>query len=111
MGNPEIVNASPAGFARFCTLRGWLSQWSYDDALCDGPTQIARTTTPFAIIENTADDVCPRSDTQAYFEACPRDDKEMLRITGASHYFANQPHLLTQALDFTGNWVRKHDLL
>ena len=23
---------SPFGLARFCTLRSWLSQWSYDDA-------------------------------------------------------------------------------
>ena len=27
---------SPVGLARFCTLRSWLSQWSYDDANGDG---------------------------------------------------------------------------
>ena len=32
LGDPEVVNNSPVGLARFCTLRSWLSQWSYDDA-------------------------------------------------------------------------------
>ena len=30
MGNPQMINNAPAGLARFCTLRSWLSQWSYD---------------------------------------------------------------------------------
>jgi hypothetical protein len=33
LGDPQVVNTSPVGLARFCTLRSWLSQWSYDDAL------------------------------------------------------------------------------
>ena len=32
LGDPQVVNNSPVGLARFCTLRSWLSQWSYDDA-------------------------------------------------------------------------------
>ena len=32
LGDPQVVNMSPVGLARFCTLRGWLSQWRYDDA-------------------------------------------------------------------------------
>jgi hypothetical protein len=30
--DPQVVNMGPFGLARFCTLRSWLSQWSYDDA-------------------------------------------------------------------------------
>lgn len=30
LGDPQLVNRSPVGLARFCTLRNWLSQWSYD---------------------------------------------------------------------------------
>jgi len=111
LGDPRIVNTSPAGFARFCTLRGWLSQWSLDDALCDGPIQLARTSVPFMIIENTADEVCPRSDTLAYFEASRREDKEMLRIPGATHYYAGQPELLAEAIRFTRRWLEKHNLV
>ena len=35
LGDPQVVNMSPVGLARFCTLRNWLSQWSYDDAGAD----------------------------------------------------------------------------
>ena len=36
LGDPQQVNMSPVGLARFSTLRGWLSQWSYDEARGDG---------------------------------------------------------------------------
>ena len=32
LGEPEVVNNSPIGLARYCSLRSWLSQWSYDHA-------------------------------------------------------------------------------
>jgi hypothetical protein len=32
LGDPQVVNMSLVGLARFLTLRSWLSQWSYDDA-------------------------------------------------------------------------------
>jgi hypothetical protein len=30
--DPQVVNNHPVGLARFCTLRSWPSQWSYDGA-------------------------------------------------------------------------------
>ena len=36
LGDPEVVNNSPIGLARYCSLRSWLSQWSYDHARGDG---------------------------------------------------------------------------
>ena len=32
LGDPAVVNNSASGLARFNSLRGWLSQWSLDDA-------------------------------------------------------------------------------
>jgi hypothetical protein len=32
MTDPRVLTTSPVGLARFCALRGRLSQWSYDDA-------------------------------------------------------------------------------
>jgi hypothetical protein len=32
LGDPRIVNMGPVGLARFCTLRSWLSQWSFDES-------------------------------------------------------------------------------
>lgn len=107
-GNPKVVNTSPAGFARFCTLRSWLSQWSYDDAQGDGPTHLARVRAPFMIIENTADDACPRADTEAFFKASPRDDKKRFKIKGANHYFNGQPEHLTEAVNIVTAWIGQH---
>ena len=36
LGEPSVVNNSPIGLARYCSLRSWLSQWSFDDANGDG---------------------------------------------------------------------------
>src|SRR3546814_11616242 len=36
LGDPKTVNMGPVGLARFCTLRSWLSQWSYNDRHSDG---------------------------------------------------------------------------
>ena len=36
LGEPEVVNNSPIGIARFTSLRSWLSQWSYDLSNADG---------------------------------------------------------------------------
>src|SRR6476646_5036671 len=35
MADPRVVNESAAALGRFNALRGWLSQWSYDDAQFD----------------------------------------------------------------------------
>ena len=36
LGDPRIVNMGPVGLARFCTLRSWLSQWSFDESRANG---------------------------------------------------------------------------
>jgi pimeloyl-ACP methyl ester carboxylesterase len=110
-GDPKVVNTSPAGFARFCSLRSWLSQWSYDDALGDGPTNLKYVTVPFMIIENTADEACPRADTQAFFDAAPRPDKEIFINKGATHYFAGQPEHLKRAINKVQDWLAQKQLI
>src|SRR3546814_14366 len=54
LGDPSVVNNGPVGLARFCTLRSWLSQWSYDDALADGLRSAAAITVPALVIYNSA---------------------------------------------------------
>ena len=56
LGEPEIVNNSPIGLARFCSLRSWLSQWSYDHAQGDGIKSAENISVPTLVIGNTADD-------------------------------------------------------
>ena len=69
LGDPRIANNGPVGLARFCTLRSWLSQWSYDDANACGPTSLGRVTVPVLVVGNSADDACTPQHTDRLFEA------------------------------------------
>jgi diadenosine tetraphosphatase ApaH/serine/threonine PP2A family protein phosphatase len=85
LGDPQVVNNSPGGLARFCTLRSWLSQWSYDDA-------------------------CTPSHTRRLFEAIGHPDREMYEIPGANHYYSG-PHqrgTLRQAVGICTDWLHRH---
>jgi hypothetical protein len=86
LGDPQVVNMSPVGLARFCTLRGWLSQRSYDDARTPGHTR-------------------------RLFEAIGHPDKEIYEIPGATHYYAgpDQRDKLRQAVDIVTDWLVRHD--
>ena len=74
-GDPETVNSGPVGFARFCTLRSWLSQWSMDDSRADAAVGAAQISVPFLAIENSADDGAPPSHMHEVYAACASADK------------------------------------
>ena len=88
LGDPQVVNNSPVGLARFCTLRSWLSQWSYDDANGDAVKCGPDIAVPALVIGNLADDACTPSHTRRLFEAIGHPDKEMHEIPGANHYYS-----------------------
>ena len=111
LGDPRVVNMSPVGLARFCTLRSWLSQWSYDDARGDGVACGRDIAIPALVIGNLADDACTPSHTRRLFEAIGHPDKEMHEIPGATHYYAgpDQRDKLGQAVDIVSDWLVRHD--
>ena len=111
LGDPQVVNMSPVGLARFSTLRGWLSQWSYDDASGDGVACGRDIAVPALVIGNLADDACTPSHTRRLFEAIGHPDKEMHEIPGATHYYAgpDQRDKLRQAVDIVTDWLVRHD--
>ncbi|MDE0724861.1 MAG: hypothetical protein OSB82_00085 [Alphaproteobacteria bacterium] len=94
MGNPQMVNNAPAGLARFCTLRSWLSQWSYDLSCANGPACAKRISVPTLVIGNTAGDGCTPSHTKRIFETIASADKTKRMIQGATHYYFGQPDKL-----------------
>lgn len=110
-GEPEVVNSGPVGFARFCTLRSWLSQWSIDDSRADAATCARGVSIPFLAIENSADDGAPPSHMREVFAACGSQDRRYLTIEGANHYYAGQPELLDQASEATIGFLRERDLI
>ena len=110
LGDPQTVNDSAAGLGRYTTTRSWLSQWSLDDAQVDGVEGAARISVPILILVNTADDACPTTHTDAIYAAVPHDDKEMLQIVGANHYYSGEGQRahLAHALDTMKDWVQRH---
>ena len=111
LGDPRVVNNSPIGLARFCSLRSWLSQWSYDDARADGVACGRDIEVPTLVIGNLADDACTPSHTRRLFDAIGHPDKEMHEIPGANHYYSGpgQRETLAQAVQVITDWLERHD--
>ncbi|WP_297598013.1 alpha/beta fold hydrolase [Mycobacterium sp.] len=111
LGDPQVVNMSPVGLARFSTLRGWLSQWSYDDARGDAVSCGPDIAIPALVIGNLADDACTPSHTRRLFQAIGHPDKEIHEIPGATHYYAgpDQRDALRSAVTIVTDWLIRHD--
>jgi pimeloyl-ACP methyl ester carboxylesterase len=109
LGDPESVNNGPVGLARFCTLRSWLSQWSFDDSNADGVRCAADISVPVLVIGNLADDACTPSHTHRLFDAVTHADKELHEIDGANHYYFGQKHQLAEAVAHCSRWLAAHN--
>ncbi|WP_111657793.1 alpha/beta hydrolase [Isoalcanivorax indicus] len=109
LGEPRQVNNGPVALARFNTLRGWLSQWSYDLSNANGLTCAARLSVPVLVIGNGADDACTPSHTHRLFAAIGHDNKQLHEVAGANHYYFGQPDKLAQAVARCDAWLRAHD--
>lgn len=105
LGEPEVVNDGPVGLARFCTLRSWLSQWSYDDSNADGIRCAARIKAPMLVIENSADDACTPSHAARLLAAATQTTAEHHVIKGANHYYFGQPDLSAKAAGLVKSWI------
>ena len=110
LGDPKQVNMGPVGLARFCSLRSWLSQWSFDESRANGTVNARHVSCPVLVIGNGADNACTPSHTQRLFEAVPHDDKELHEIPGATHYYSGQPQHCAQAVDICGAWLRRRGM-
>jgi len=111
LGDPRVVNMSPVGLARFCTLRSWLSQWSYDDAHADGLRSAARIDVPVLVISNSADDACTPDQAQSLFDAVKHDRKALHEVKGANHYYFGQPDKAQEAVRLCTAWLSANSLL
>ena len=107
MGDPQVVNNTPAGLARFSSLRSWLSQWSYDDARADGPNSGPKISVPVFQIVNSADDACTPAHAQAIFDAVTHADKERYVVRGANHYYFGQPDKMEESVQAQSEWLRR----
>jgi dienelactone hydrolase len=111
LGEPEASNSSPAGIARYSTLRAWLSQWSIDDSNARALHNAPNIHAPVLAVENSADDAVPQPHTRLFFDAVGSKKKKFVRIEKADHYYANQPQQLSEVIDTTIAWLRENQLL
>ena len=110
MGDPEAVNMSPAGLARYSSLRSWLSQWSYDDSRATAPGCGPKISVPVLVVENSADDACPTSHARGIYESIKHANKEKKLIKGATHYYLGQPDKLAESVTATLDWLNRRGL-
>ncbi|OYU71557.1 MAG: alpha/beta hydrolase [Alphaproteobacteria bacterium PA2] len=105
LGDPRIVNDGPVGLGRFSTLRSWLSQWSYDESRANGLVNGANMSCPVLVINNTADLACTPSHAQRLFDAVASQDKTLVHIEGADHYYVDRRDLLPKACTAVISWL------
>jgi dienelactone hydrolase len=111
LGEPEASNSSPAGIARYSTLRAWLSQWSIDDTNARALHNAPHIHVPVLAVENSADDAVPQPHTRLFLDAVGSQKKTYVRIEKADHYYANQPEQLSLVVNTTIAWLRENRLL
>ncbi|WP_433359809.1 alpha/beta hydrolase [Streptosporangium sp. CA-115845] len=112
LGDPQVANDGPAGLARFCTTRGWLSQWSLEYAQVDAVDAAPRITVPTLVVANSADDAVPAAHQRDFFAALPDGDREFHEIIGANHYFSGKRDQLSHldaASVIVRDWMCRHD--
>ena len=107
LGDPETVNNGPVALARFNTLRGWLSQWSFDDSRANGPACAGRITVPALVIGNTADNACTPSHTQRLFDGFQSGQATLREVAGANHYYFGQNDKLAEAVAHCTTWLNE----
>lgn len=111
MGEPRLVNMMPAGLARYCSLRGWLSQWSYRESRADGPKCAGDISVPVLVVENSADDACTPSHAARILAGVRHGDKEFHVVKGATHYYIGQPGKMAEAVGLVSDWLARKSLL
>jgi len=98
----QLVNYGVNNLARFNSLTGWMSQWSFESH-ADGPANLAKTTIPVLHLEYTADGSIFPSDTRQWSAAC-QGREEFHRIKMGTHYMVGRPDLVEEVADRLTDW-------
>lgn len=102
---------SPTTLGHLTSLRSWLSQWSIDDSNADGPAHLGRVSAPVLVVYGTADGAALPSHARALYDGVRHNDRELIGIEGAGHYFEGRPDLIDQFCDTVVDWLARHEML
>lgn len=110
-GDAFGADYSPATLGHLTSLRSWLSQWSIDDSNANGPLHLAHVTVPVLVAYGTADGAALESHAQALYDGITHDDRSLVAIEGAGHYFEGRPDLIDEFCDVVIDWLATRELL
>ncbi len=102
LGDPASVNDGTEGIARFTSCQSFLSQWSVEDTPADAMPALRRIDVPYLMVENEADDVCPRSHV---LDLVGAGDGEHMIIEHANHGYEGQPEKAADAAEVIRDFV------
>lgn len=108
-GTAADANVSPAGPARFCTLRSWLSNWSVDTTNGDARAHLPSVTVPILLVNGTADQGIRASHTDALWDAVVSEPRQRVDIKGGDHYFTDGA-ARAEALEVVADWLTAQGL-
>ena len=108
-GDPWVANFLPASLGHNTSLRSWLSQWSLESN-ADGPFHLGRVSVPVLVAYGSADNAAFPAHAKALYDGVGHDDKQLVELAGANHYFKGQPELLEQFVDTVVDWLDAHGL-
>jgi pimeloyl-ACP methyl ester carboxylesterase len=107
-GAARSANLLPAGPARYCSLRSWLSNWDMETSNGDARKHLGGVKVPVVVVNGTADQGIRSFHTHELFDAVVSDDRELVEIRDGDHYFTD-PQARAQALDVMVRWLRERD--
>jgi alpha-beta hydrolase superfamily lysophospholipase len=109
-GAAADANMLPAGPARCCTLRSWLSNWSVDTTNADARKHLGSVTAPVLLVNGTADQGIRASHTDGLWDAVVSESRQRVDIKGGDHYFTDS-RARAEALDVVADWLTKEELM
>ncbi|MGH3660357.1 MAG: hypothetical protein ACRDTQ_00660 [Micromonosporaceae bacterium] len=104
-GDAQTANLAPATLGRHTSARSWLSQWSLDDSEGSGLRHLPAVSVPVQVVYGTADTAAFPSHATSLYEAVPHGDKEIVPLSGANHYFTDQPQHVRRCVQHMTRWA------
>jgi hypothetical protein len=102
-GDPRTVNYAPNNIARFCTLRSFLSQWSWRCSRAKGPECLRETSVPVLNVDYTADQIVFPSQIHAWSNAAGGRCTDYA-IRGINHYPQSSKEAVNRIADVLVDW-------
>lgn len=107
IGNPRRANYSVFGIGAVCTLRTWLSMWSYDESQCRGVNHLPHISIPALVIGADADTGIFPSDANFIHDTIASKDKQLHMVPG-DHYFREPAGARDAVADLIDGWIADH---